>query len=75
MNGYWKITTGTLSAARRYTAVAAILGFSMASLLRCSDAENDNTALLAALAASGGCPTYNWGLPSNIPSPVVPSAT
>ncbi|MCB1317288.1 MAG: hypothetical protein KDK27_15095, partial [Leptospiraceae bacterium] len=73
MNGYWKIATGTLSAARRYTAVAAILGFSMASLLRCSDAENDNTALLAALAASGGCPTYNWGLPSNIPSPVVPS--
>ncbi|MEQ8353233.1 MAG: di-heme enzyme [Leptospiraceae bacterium] len=39
----------------------------------CADKTEDNSALLLALAASGGCAPYEWNLPSGVPSPVVPS--
>ncbi|MBI37961.1 MAG: di-heme enzyme [Leptospiraceae bacterium] len=39
----------------------------------CKEETTNDDALLLALAASGGCAPYEWGLPSNVPDPVVPS--
>ena len=36
----------------------------------CKEDSGNEAALLAALAASGGCPSYNWNLPAGIPEPV-----
>tara|TARA_Y100001937_G_scaffold61180_1_gene83669 strand:+ start:60351 stop:61748 length:1398 start_codon:yes stop_codon:yes gene_type:complete len=39
----------------------------------CKEDSGNDVALLAALAAGGGCPSYDWNLPPGVPAPVVPS--
>ncbi|MCB1170294.1 MAG: di-heme enzyme, partial [Leptospiraceae bacterium] len=43
------------------------------SVQNCKEDSGNDAALLAALAAGGGCPPYAWNLPAGIPEPVVPS--